>query len=81
MAIAFDGDYSQPTVSFTVGGSGSFTASADILWSTNGTDWVFGTTLNGLVPGDTPSYALPPSGTYPKGFIATTVAVYVPGVA
>ena len=59
VAIAFDGDYSQPTVSFTVGGSGSFTASADILWSTNGTYWVFGTTLNGLTLGDTPSYALP----------------------
>jgi len=59
VAIAFDGDYSQPTVSFTVGGSGSFTASAEILWSTNGTGWVFGTTLNGLTLGDTPSYALP----------------------
>ncbi|MBQ6327471.1 MAG: hypothetical protein IJI35_00520 [Kiritimatiellae bacterium] len=59
VAIAFDGDYSRPTVSFAVGGSGSFTASADILWSTNGTDWVFGATMNGLVLGDTPSYALP----------------------
>ena len=40
VTVGFDGDYTQPTVRFTAGGSGAYSASAVVSLCTNGTDWI-----------------------------------------
>ena len=63
--VVFDGEFTQPTVRFTAGGSGAYTADATISVSTNGTDWLSETVhLQGVTNGQSvvellPFYLLP----------------------
>lgn len=53
LAVSFPYETSQPHVSFEMGGEGDYmSAVAEILWTTNGTDWVSYETLTGLGNGD-----------------------------
>ena len=51
VTVTFDGEYSQPTVHFTVGGTGAFYAQAQVYISTNNVDWVLMDTISGLAKG------------------------------
>ena len=53
VTVTFDGEYSQPTVHFTVGGTGAFYAQAQVYVSTNNVDWVLMDTLAGIAKGTT----------------------------
>lgn len=53
LAVTFPYEMSQPHVSFEMGGEGDYHgAVAEILWMTNGTDWVSYGTIGGLGNGD-----------------------------
>ena len=51
LAVTFPYETSQPRVSFRLGGEGDYSADAEILWTTNGTDWVSCETLMALANG------------------------------
>ena len=51
VTVTFDGEYSQPTVHFTVGGTGMFYAEAQVYISTNNVDWTLMNTMPGLANG------------------------------
>jgi hypothetical protein len=51
VTVAFEGDYSQPTVHFVVGGTGAFFAQANVFITTNDVDWVLMATYDGLSNG------------------------------
>ena len=51
VTVAFEGDYSQPTVRFVVGGTGAFFAQANVFITTNDVDWVLMATYDGLSNG------------------------------
>ena len=51
VTVTFDGEYSQPTVHFTVGGTGTFYAEAQVYISTNNVDWTLMNTMPGLANG------------------------------
>lgn len=58
--VTFEGEYSQPTVTFTLGGSGAYSADAVISISTNGTDWCYvSNPISGLEKGTTKSILVP----------------------
>ncbi len=51
VTISFEEEYARPTVHFTVGGSGSFYAGANVYISTDNENWVLMETLSGLARG------------------------------
>ncbi len=51
VTITFDGQYSRPTVHFTVGGEGMFFATAEVFVSTDGNNWLSKNILYGLKNG------------------------------
>ena len=58
--VTFEGEYSQPTVTFTLGGSGAYSADAVVSVSTNGTDWCYvSNPISGLEKGTTKSVLVP----------------------
>ena len=52
VTVSFEGEYSQPTIRFAVGGSGVFFAQANVFVTTNDVDWVLMATYDGLSYGD-----------------------------
>ena len=60
VAVTFEGEYSQPTVTFTLGGTGAYSADAVVSVSTNGTDWCYvSDPISGLEKGSTKSVLVP----------------------
>lgn len=60
VAVTFEGEYSQPTVTFTLGGAGAYSADAVISISTNGTDWCYvSDPITGIEKGTTKSVLVP----------------------
>ena len=51
VTVTFDGDYSQPTVHFAVGGTGVFYAQAHVYIAADNVNWVPMATIAGLAPG------------------------------
>jgi hypothetical protein len=51
VTITFDEQYSRPTVHFTVGGEGTFFATAEVYVSTDGSNWLLKDMLTGLENG------------------------------
>ena len=52
VSVTFPYGTSQPHVSFTIGGTGEFSATASLYWSTNGVDYAFYDSYVGLGYGD-----------------------------
>ena len=60
VAVTFEGEYSQPTVTFTLGGTGAYSADAVVSVSTNGMDWCYvSDPISGLEKGSTKSVLVP----------------------
>ena len=79
VTVAFDEDYSRPTIRFTVGGTGSFFARASVYVTTNDVDWVLVDALDGLVNGDV--VACPVNAYYLPGYIRAKVVLTASGVS
>ena len=80
VAVSFASEYTQPTVTFTLGGTGAYSAEARVYLSTDGGEsWSFvSDAISGLARGDSRSYLVP---TYfePGAFLTAKVELTVGG--